>query len=182
MRNEIKLRGGQTACTKPVPLDPEVRQVRLILHALGARSAPLVLTATGPGYTGHGRYERYPTKAQVPVVATLDRAPTSAADGQLCVRNAGRRAVSMVGTSEPESQTAPVTTVAGKEIANIDPAVAFLAGEHRSILQMAGTPLDRAADFTDAVPRWLMWPLTLLFIVGMPLGAAAVLLLSARRE
>ena len=47
---------------------------------------------------------------------------------------------------------------------------------------MAGTPLDRAADFTDAVPRWLMWPLTLLFIVGMPLGAAAVLLLSARRE
>jgi len=182
VRNEIKLRRDQTACIRPVPLDPEVRQVRLILHALGTRASPLELTVSGRGYTGHGRFEGYATKSQVPVVASLDRAPTSAEDGQLCVRNAGRRAVSLVGTSEPESQTAPVTYIAGKPVANIDPAIAFLAGENRSILQQSGTTLDRAAAFTDAVPGWLMWPLTLLFFFGLPLGAAGVLMVSARRS
>jgi hypothetical protein len=182
VRNEIKLRRGQTACIKPVPLDPEVRQVRLILHALGSRPSPLALTVTGPGYRAHGRFAGYPTKTQVPAFATLDRAPPSAADGQLCMRNTGRRAVSLVGTSEPESQTVPVTYVDGKPVPTIDPAIAFLAGENRSILQRSGTTLDRAADFTDAVPDWLMWPLALLFFLGMPLGAASVLLLSARRD
>ena len=49
VRNEIKVRGGETACIKPVPLDPEVRQVRLLLHALGTRPSPLALTITAPG-------------------------------------------------------------------------------------------------------------------------------------
>jgi hypothetical protein len=32
------------------------------------------------------------------------------------------------------------------------------------------------------IPGWLMWPLALLFVLGLPVGAAAALLLAGRDE
>jgi hypothetical protein len=87
-----------------------------------------------------------------------------------------------VGTSEPDSVTVPVTYIAGKPTGETDPAITFLTGEQRSVLQRAGTVLDRAAAFTGVVPGWLMWPLALLFFAGLPLAVAAALLLSGRRS
>ena len=121
------------------------------------------------------------TKAQVPVVTDLD--PLDERRGRATVRaqhrtarrlagGDGRARVADFARDLPRGQGGPA----------IDPAITFFAGKHRSILQMSDTTLDRAAAFTDAVPGWLMWPLALLFFVGTPLAAAALLLVSARRS
>jgi hypothetical protein len=176
----VKIRAGQQACIKPVPLDPGDRQLHMLLHTQGT-SAPVVdVTVTQPGFVAHARFHDYPVGAVTPVVSDLSRAPSRAQDGELCLRNQGPRAVSLFGTSEPASLTLPVTYVDGKVVTDIDPAITFLTGERTSHLQRLGRIADRAAGFTGVLPSWLLWPLGLLFLLGLPVGAAAALLLADR--
>jgi hypothetical protein len=181
-RAEVKVPAGKTACIRPLPLDPGVRQVRMLLDVSGAQAPVVELTLRGAGYEGRGRFAGYPLSSATIVVAQLSHAPSRAEDGELCLRNTSRRAIGLVGTSEPDSVTVPVTYIAGKPTGETDPAITFLTGEQRSVLQRAGTVLDRAAAFTGVVPGWLMWPLALLFFAGLPLAVAAALLLSGRRS
>lgn len=180
-RAAVKLPGGKSACIRPLPLDPNVRQVRMLLDTRGRRAPAVELTMTGPGgYHATGRFAGYPPSDASLVVARLSEAPPQAADGQLCLHNTGRRAIGLVGTGEAESVTLPVTYVGDKPPGEVDPAITFLSGKQRSLLQQAGTIIDRAALFTGAIPGWLMWPLALLFVLGLPVGAAWALLLSSR--
>jgi hypothetical protein len=180
-RAEVKLPGGKDACIRPVPLDPSVREVRMLLDTRGNRTPAIDLTMTDPGgYRATGRFAGYAPSDASLVVARLSQAPRQAADGQLCLHNTGHRAIGLVGTSEPESVTLPVTYVGGKPPGEVDPAITFLSGKHRSSAQQAGTILERAALFTGTLPSWLMWPLVLLFVLALPLGVAWALMLSAR--
>jgi hypothetical protein len=180
-RAQVKLPGGKEACIRPVPLDRNVREVQMLLDTRGNRTPPVDLTITGPGgYRATGRFAHYAPGDATLVVARLSQAPLEAADGQLCLHNTGRRAIGLVGTSEAESVTVPVTYVGDKPPGEIDPALTFLAGKQRSLAQQAGTILHRAGLFTGALPGWLMWPLALLFVLGLPVGAAWALLVSAR--
>jgi hypothetical protein len=181
VRNEVKVPGRGSACIRPVPLDPRVGEVQLILNSRKNRPAPLALTLRGPGYAGQGRFAGYPGGDPVPTTATLSARPSRTSEGELCVRNTGRRAVWLVGTSEGGSLTLPVTYVQGKQIPDIDPAITFFTGERGSTLSQLGTVFERAAGFTGVIPSWLMWPLVLVFFLGVPLATAAALLLSARR-
>jgi hypothetical protein len=180
-RAEVKLPGRTKACIRPVPLDPNVREVQMLLDTRGNPAPTIDLTITGPGgYRATGRFAGYPPSGASIVVARLSQAPPQAADGQLCLHNTGRRAIGLVGTSEPESVTLPATYVGHKPPGEVDPAITFFSGKKRSLVQQAGTILDRGAVFTGAVPGWLMWPLALLFVLGLPLGAAWALLLCSR--
>ena len=58
------------------------------------------------------------------VEAAVSPAPPRDADGTLCLRNTGRRAVGLVGTDEPLSATLPATTIDGK------PAGSRRSGDH----------------------------------------------------
>ena len=92
-----------------------------------------------------------------------------------------RSPVGLVGTSEAESLTIPVTYVDGRSVGDLDPAVTFFSGRSHSILQQLGTVLGRAAGFTGALPTWLLWPLGLLTVgLGLPLGAVGAVTLAAR--
>jgi hypothetical protein len=179
VRREVRLPGRRTACIRPVPLEPGVRQVQMLVHATGPQTRPLDITLRSPGYVGRGRFIGYPAGGPALVLATLDRAPPRDQDGELCIRNTGRRSVGLVGTNEPESQTLPVTYVGRRPPSDIDPAITFLSGRRVSILGDPGASLRRAAALTGVVPAWLMWPLGLLFLIGVPIAVAAALLLSA---
>jgi hypothetical protein len=182
-RAEVKVPGGETACIRPVPIDPNVREVRMLLDTRGHPARAVDVTLTGPGgYRASGRFANYAPSGATIVATRLSEAPPRAADGQLCLRNTGHRAIGLVGTSEPESVTVPVTYVGDKPPGQIDPAVTFLAGKQRSVAQQAGLIFDRAGQFTGVIPGWLMWPLALLFVLALPVGAAAALLLAARDE
>lgn len=181
VRSTVPVKAGSLACIAPLPLDPGVREVQLLLNA-GARPAALDLSLSAPGYHGRAALRAVPPGGDTPAVARLDRAPTATGDGKLCVRNAGRRTVLLVGTTEAESLSTPETTVDGKPVANNDPAVTFLTGERRDIPSQASTIAGRAAGFTGALPAWLVWVLAALVFAGMPLATAAVILLASRPE
>jgi hypothetical protein len=180
--NEVKVRSGQRACIAPLPLDPGVREVQMLVHGHGSAPAPIAIELSGPGYTGRARFDNYIVSAATPVQAQFDRPPSGSTDGTMCLRNLGRHSIGLVGTSEPESLSLPATTVDGRPAGEIDPAITFLSGEHRSTLQRASTIFDRAAGFTGVVPAVLMWPLALLVFLGIPLGAVAALYLAPRRN
>ena len=133
------------------------------------------------GYRATGRFAGYAPGGASVAMARLSQAPPQAADGQLCLHNTGHRAIGLVGTGEPESVTLPVTYVGDKPPGEIDPAITFISPPQRSLVQQAGTILDRAGLFTGVIAGWLMWPLAVLFILGLPVGAAWALLLSARQ-
>jgi hypothetical protein len=178
---EVKLPGKQRACIRPLPLDQNVREVQMLLDTRGHSSPRVALTLTGPGgYRATAQFARYAPGSATVVVARLSRAPQATGDGQLCLRNTGRRAIGLVGTGEAESVTLPVTYVGNEPPGEVDPAITFLSGERRSLVQQAGTIFNRAARFTGVIPGWLMWPLVLLFLTALPLGAATALLLADR--
>jgi hypothetical protein len=172
---EVKLARGQRACIAPLPLDPQVHEVQMVLHARGSTPTPIAVDLTGAGYTGTARFDGYQVGPSTLVAARLDRAPTSSSDGTLCLRNLGRHSVGLVGTDEPNSLGLPATKVDDKTVGELDPAVTFLSGEQRSTLQRLSTIFDRAAGFTGVVPGALMWPLALLVLLGIPIAAGAAL-------
>ena len=180
---QVVVRRGQQACISPVPLEPALRTVRMVLQARGTQASPLELEVRGPGYRGTGRFAGYQPGGAVNVEAAVSPAPPGNADGTLCVRNAGRRAVGLVGTDEPVSATLPATAVDGKPVGAVDPAITFLGGPPQSMISRAGTILGRASDFTGGfVPLWLLWPLALAFVLGAPFALAWALFRSLEPE
>jgi hypothetical protein len=178
---EVRLRHGQRACIQPLPLDPEVHRLRLMLWAHATRAVPLSFVLRGRGYTARGRFTGYPAGGQTPVIAPVNPAPPAAFDGQLCVRNEGRHSVGLVGTDEPDSLTLPSTSVDGQAPGPVDPAVTFYGGPDASLLSRTGTVIGRVSDFTGGVmPVWLLWPLALLIVIGVPAGTAVALGLALR--
>lgn len=180
VRSVVEVPRGGRACIGPLPLDPQVRAVQLLLFS-GARPGSAELALRGPGYVGRARIAAVRPGSDAIAVGRLDRAPTTTGDGTLCVRNRGRGTLGLVGTTEAESLSRPATTVNGKAIGDNDPAVSFLVGARRDIPSQAGTIAGRLADFTGALPAWLVWFLGALVFLGMPVATAAVILLASRR-
>lgn len=180
---EVRLRPGQRGCIQTLPLDPQDHRLRLVLWAHAARPVPLSFALRGRGYAARGRFAGYPAGGPAPVIAPVSPAPPAAFDGTLCVRNEGRHSVGLVGTDEPNSLTLPSTRVDGGAESPVDPAVTFLDGPDASILSRAGTVIGRVSDFTGGVmPVWLLWPLALLIVVGVPAGTALALGLGLRES
>ena len=136
-----------------------------------------------PGYRGSGRFAGFPAGSIVGVEAAVSPAPPRDVDGVLCLRNTGRRAVGLVGTDEPVSSSLPATAVDGKPVGAVDPAITFLGGPPQSMISRAGTILGRASDLTGGfVPLWLLWPLTIVFVLAAPLALAWALYRSLEPE
>jgi hypothetical protein len=180
---QVVVRRGQQACISPVPLEPALRTVRMVLQARGTQASPLEIELRGPGYRGTGRFAGYQPGGAVNVEAAVSPAPPGDADGTLCVRNAGPRAVGLVGTDEPLSATLPATALDGRPTGDVDPAITFLGGPPQSIISRAGTILGRASDLTGGfVPLWLLWPLAIAFVLVAPLALAWALYRSLEPE
>jgi hypothetical protein len=180
VRSVVEVPRGGRACIGPLPVDAQVRAVQLLLHS-APRPGSADLTLRAAGYTGRARVGPVAAGRDVVSVARLDRAPPVAGDGRLCVRNRGGGTLGLVGTTEAESLSRPSTTVDGTPVPDNDPAVTFLVGEKRDIPSQAGTIAGRIADFTGALPSWLVWFLGALVFLGMPVATAAVILLASRR-
>ena len=132
-----------------------------------------MIVASAPGYRATARVSGYPPGADVPVQARFAPPARDRADGRLCVHNAGRHAVDLVGTAEPRSQSPAVTTLDGKD-AQMDAALTLLEARPASLGSRLGGVFGHAAALTGALGTWLLWLVAvacvLLVVAGLPLA------------
>ena len=174
------LKPGHTACMKQVTLDP-LSQVGEIGVATGGKPGPLLaITASAPGYRATSRIPAGYTDSAA-VHFTL-APPRRSVMGQLCIRNAGSRALSLNATAEFRTMGR-----ASLFVDNVpqpyDAQLQFFAAKPKSYAARVGATFRHAAIFTPGfLPRPVLILLALLALIGIPLGAIAALAIAARHD
>jgi len=182
-RTDVPLRPGRTACISPVPVSRDTGLVQLSLTTLTSpRPQPLVVTADdAAGYRSRVRIASYPV-GPAAVFNVPIRPPEQDVVGRVCVRNAGRRQVALIGTTEVRSLSSAATRVNGRR-QRADVALTLLEARQRSVLDRASRVMDRASAFTGGVmPTWLLWPLSVTLALGVPVAVFGGFYLALRSD
>src|SRR4051794_3645099 len=177
VNKNVRVPGGERACVSPVPFDRPTQIVQLLVAPQKrAQPSPLEVTASGPGYLSTASLERWtPGAVQFPIAA-----PRNYAEGRVCLLNRGRRSIELVGTDESRSQTFAATRVDGKP-QTVDVSLMLLPARQQSLADHFGSLLRRASALTGGLaPPWLLWPIALVAVAVLPVGAVAALVLSMR--
>jgi hypothetical protein len=171
----IDLRGGQKACLNPAVLDEHSEVARFRAGTYGKPAVPLRLTIRGAGYrqVAHVPAARWVDNETLQVAVAAPRHPVRAI---VCVRNEGRRRIALYGARERSSRS--TGTIDGQPLAaNMNFQLAFAEREHHALAARLPVMLQRLTIFRP-VPGWLLWPLAVLFVFGVPLGVLVALGLS----
>jgi hypothetical protein len=164
----IELERGQQACESLVALSTDTRTVVLRSAKFTGSGPPLDVVVSAPGYRASTRVPAGYTGEQQLSVAIP--APPRNAIGDVCVRNAGRRAMALQGTTEGRIQNRSATSVDGELIV---PKMTLLLAAGRDV-SLAGRPgqiMDRIAAFKPPLfGRVSLGLLGLLVLVGAPVA------------
>ena len=174
-RAEVHVKRGQQACIRPVFFSSETQVARLRVLAPRAPVPALQITATAPGYRSGARVSRYDVGGDTLVTANL-KDPGQVRVGQLCVKNVGRHQMSLVGTNEARSQVVADTVLDGQPIVGTDVELTLLHRGTTDYVASVGDVLRHASTLAATwTPTWLLWPLLILLVIGVPAGAVFAL-------
>ena len=181
-RSEIAVPGGSTACVAPVRLDPAAGRAQLLLVARHG-PAPLHIIVSAPGYRAVATGAAAGTGGDEQLTVPF-RPPTRAVDGRVCVLNAGRHGIALVGTSEARSVTRSNTTVDGATPADGGHAVLeILEPRDRSPGASLGELARHLSQLTGGMaPAWLVWVTGLLLLLGVPFALFGALAVALRED
>lgn len=167
------LAGGQTACIQTVTFSPQTQIGEMALVTNGRPGPALELTAKAPGYRATARIPAG-YRDDVGVRFNLPT-PAKPVIGDLCIRNTGRRTISLNGTTESRTMGRPQLVIGGA-VQPSDPKLVFYARGERSYAGRAGEMLRHAAIFTPPfLPPAALGLLALVALVGIPLAIALAL-------
>jgi hypothetical protein len=180
-RADVTLPPRRRLCIAPVVLDPRSAVAQITVTA-PRRPQPLRVSATAPGYRSSVIAAAYPGGTLAPIQVEL-RPPRSVLTGQVCITNRGRQPVALLGTSEPRSLTLAQPSLGGRILPGQGVALELYERRPRSILGELGTIFARASAFAGGyAPVWLLWPLSILLLIGAPLAVVAGFARSLREE
>jgi hypothetical protein len=161
----LPVRPRQAACLAPVVMEQHSDQAQFKV-ALGRVAAqPLQLRIDGSGVRVRRRIPARYADGQVILVDVP--APAAPKVVRACVRNLGRRTVGFVAANDRTIGRAH--TRIGQRVPG--PAMFFGFFERRpvSLWQRLGVTMQRASVFRPGiVGPWLLWPLAILFFLGIP--------------
>ena len=164
----VNLGGGQEACFPDAVMDTRSEQARFRVGTFGQAGAPLRLSIIAPGY----RITRAipGTYADSEPLAIDVAPPPRATAVELCLANAGRRRVAIYASDD--RTTAPYVTRVDGRPSPADPQWAFYERRPVSIAERLPVTADRLEAFRPWwVEPWLLWPLGVVVVLGVPLGA-----------
>src|SRR5215207_7905279 len=96
----LTLRRGGQSCTEPVPIARDTTEARVYLTSTRGGMSPPAVSLTGPGgYAPTVRTELIAGGDNVPVIARF-ASPARTTESRLCIRNAGRITINLIGTTE----------------------------------------------------------------------------------
>lgn len=164
----VHMKPGQKACLHDAVMDTHSERALFQIETFGKPTVPLRFTLDGDAY-----------RAAVPVPASSYKdeaiinlpvpAPRRDVFVRACLENRGKRLVALFATTSAEP--GPVSaTLDGKPLPT-NPWLAFYEAKQTSIAKRLPTILDRMAIFRPPfIGGWLLWPLMVLFVVGVPLA------------
>ena len=166
----IPLPAGESACMDRAVVDPRSEQARLRVGTYGRAAVPLELVVRAGGY-----------RASVPIAASYAdsqllkvpvKPPARAVEVTICVRNVGRRRVALYASSD-RTNSRSVVRVDGRAVPQ-DFTIAFFERRPVSILRRLPDSLQRASAFRPVISPLILWPLLIVFTVGVPLAVLGV--------
>lgn len=181
-RYTLTLRPRDEACVKPVVLTERSQKARFRLVKPGGPPVPpVVVTARGPGYSSSARIASYAAPGdQLPHFKLTP--PQRELIGEVCIRNAGRQALDVVGTDEIRSHVPAEIVLNGEPIpGGKELELHLLEERERSFLDRTGVLVDNAHTLSSGyLPKFLVWVLLVLAAIGMPAAVIGGLFLSVR--
>lgn len=176
----VTLPGGGELCMTPVTFSPDGRIVTFrTVEPLERPGPPVSVRLTAAGYAADARL---PDGFTGELISFEVEPPSrSVGRGSVCLRNEGRRALSLVGSTEVFTASArPVSTIDGTPI---EPKVAlsFYSDAHDGLAGHLGDVLDHAAAFKPFGPVMLGLA-ALLLLIALPLATVGALVWAMRRD
>lgn len=176
----IEVPAGGRLCASDVTIPREARQLRFQVRTFGRPGPPLRVSLRAPGYGAQadvaGGY------ADLATLAAPFSPPARDRLGSVCIQQRGRQEIALTGTTETRTLSRPRGSVNGAPVA-ADAYLAFYEGREASALSLVGAMIDRAAAFRPTgVGPWLLWPLLVVTIVGIPAGVILAVRAAARMD
>lgn len=172
----IPVQAGQSACFADAVMDERSEEARFRVGTLKRPGIPLELTITGYGYSHRARVERYRDNDVIRVPVPR---PPRALPVRVCIANKGRHRFDLYGAAD-RTWSRSRATVGGKRAVG---GVVFSFWERtpRTMWERLPATMERISAFRPGfVGPWLLWPLALLFAVGVPVAVAIGLARSLR--
>jgi hypothetical protein len=176
----VRLPASSVLCMTDVTIDTDARIAQFTVIPGASPAPPLRVSANGPdGY--HSPEVDVPggQRNAGPQTASI-RPPTHPVIGEICVRNAGRVAISLVGTTEDRTSGREQAVIDGAHI-KPDVQLTLLARGHRTVLQEVPAVMRHMAAFKGSfVSAGLLWILLLLVVLGVPVLVVRAVAASGR--
>jgi hypothetical protein len=164
----VDLKAGEQVCFDPAVMDTHSEVAVFRVNTFERPGSPIALTIAGSGYRFTARTPGgYPDSEvlHVPV-----RPPPHDLAVRICLRNEGARTIALFGDND-QTRAPFEVTAAGKD-SGISVQFAFYEREPVSIADRLSTTFDRMQVFRPGfLGPWLFWPLALVCVVLLPLGA-----------
>jgi hypothetical protein len=163
----IALDPGQQACMDRAVVDQYSEQARLRVGTFGRRAEPLELSLSGAGYRASYRVPATYADSQPFEVAM--RPPAGPLETTICLRNVGERQIALYASDDRTNSRSQVR-VDGRRV-RPDFGIIFTERRPVSIADRLPVGLQRASAFRFfGVSPVTLWPLLILFVVGVPLA------------
>jgi hypothetical protein len=176
----IPVPSGGRLCASDVTIPRDARQLRFQVRTFGRPGPPLQVSLRAPGYGAQAQ-----VAAGYPDLATLAapvRPPARDRLGSVCIEQRGRGEIALTGTTETRTLSRPRGSVNGGPVP-ADAYLAFYEGREASALSRVEAMIDRATAFrSSGVGPWLLWPLLVLTVVGVPAGIVLAVAKAARMD
>lgn len=169
----VALPGQATACLDQMPYDTHSQVFQLSVVKAPKSSPALDITFKAKGYRDR---VRIPGGYREGVIEVDVRPPKRSLLGTMCMRNTGAKPVEFQGSTEGRTQSRPNLKVNGAPVA-IRLANSFRERGPANLISRTGAIVDHSATFKP-LPLWLVWPLGLLALIGIP----ALTLVAFRRS
>jgi hypothetical protein len=161
---------GGRLCASDVTIPHDARVLHVQARTFGRPGPALAVTLSAPGYAARARVAAgYPDET---TLAVPFRPPALTTLGRVCVGRAAAAPLALVASGEPRTQSRPRNTVDGRPV-GVDAYLAFTTGRTGSAISQTPAIVGRMAAFRPGVVGpWLLWPLLVLTVLGVPAGVA----------
>ena len=166
----VRVKPNERACLHDAVVDTHSQVALFQVEAYAKPTVPLRFDVSATGYRASASIPASAYKDEGIVHADI-RPPRRDVLATACITNAGTRTIALFATTAPE-RSAATATVGGQPVAT-NPWLAFYEAKRTSIGHRLPTIFDRMESFRPPfIGAWLLWPLALLFAIGVPIALA----------